>query len=213
MDDIQDFIDSEDWYKEMGIPYKRSYLLYGPPGTGKSSFAQALAGEIKFSICFVNCSDKINDFQFNSLLNQAPQKSIILIEDVDSIFSERKNTEKNNTLTFSGFLNAIDGVRSQEGRIIVMTTNYRERLDPALLRPGRVDEMFEINYSSHFQMEKLCFRFFKDAELAKKFAYQLPEYKFSMSMIQGFLLRYRKNPQEILNNISNLLESDENIKI
>jgi len=76
----------------MGIPYKRSYLLYGPPGTGKSSFAQALAGQIKFSICFVNCSDKINDFQFNNLLNKAPKKSIILIEDVDAIFSERRNT-------------------------------------------------------------------------------------------------------------------------
>ncbi len=44
-----------------------------------------------------------------------------------------------NALTFSGFLNAIDGVRSQEGRIIIMTTNYKEKLDPALLRPGRVD--------------------------------------------------------------------------
>ncbi len=97
----------------MGIPYKRSYLLYGPPGTGKSSFAQALAGHIKYSICFVNCSDKVNDFQFNSLLNKAPKQSIILIEDVDAIFSERRNTEKNNTLTFSGFLNALDGVRSQ----------------------------------------------------------------------------------------------------
>lgn len=66
--------------------------MFGPPGTGKSSFAQALAAEIKFSICFVNCSDKIGDFQFNGLLNKAPKKSIILIEDVDSIFSERKNT-------------------------------------------------------------------------------------------------------------------------
>ena len=92
IDDIQDFIDSEEWYTEMGIPYKRSYLLYGPPGTGKSSFAQAVAAYIKFSICFVNCSDRINDFHFNSLLNKAPKKSIILIEDVDSIFSERKNT-------------------------------------------------------------------------------------------------------------------------
>ena len=75
----------------MGIPYKRSYLLFGPPGTGKSSFAQALAAEIKHSICFVNCSDQINDFNFNRLLNMAPKKSIILIEDVDAIFSERKN--------------------------------------------------------------------------------------------------------------------------
>eukprot|EP00178_Gracilaria_changii_P024015 TRINITY_DN7249_c0_g1_i1.p1 TRINITY_DN7249_c0_g1~~TRINITY_DN7249_c0_g1_i1.p1 ORF type:complete len:110 (-),score=7.69 TRINITY_DN7249_c0_g1_i1:646-975(-) len=109
----------------MGIPYKRSYLFYGPPGTGKSSLAQAVAAEIQFSICFVNCSDKINDFNFNKLLNTAPKKSIILVEDVDSIFSERKNADNNNQLTFSGFLNAIDGVRSQEGRIIIMTTNYK----------------------------------------------------------------------------------------
>lgn len=152
LEDINDFIDSEEWYHEMGIPYKRSYLLYGPPGTGKSSFSQALAAEINYSICFVNCSDKINDFNFNTLLNQAPKKSIILIEDVDSIFSERKNTEKVNILTFSGFLNAIDGVRSQEGRIIVMTTNFKDKLDPALLRPGRIDEMYEINYASHYQI-------------------------------------------------------------
>lgn len=137
--DIQEFVDSEEWYIEMGIPYKRSYLLFGPPGTGKSSLAQAVAAELKHSICFVNCSDNINDFNFNKLLNTAPKKSIILVEDVDSIFSERKNTEKNNQLTFSGFLNAIDGVRSQEGRIIIMTTNFKERLDPALLRPGRTD--------------------------------------------------------------------------
>jgi chaperone BCS1 len=136
----------------MGIPYKRSYLLYGPPGTGKSSFAQAIASEIKYSICFVNCSDKINDFNFNRLLNSAPKKSIILIEDVDAIFSERKNTEKMNALTFSGFLNSIDGVRSQEGRIIIMTTNFKERLDPALLRPGRIDESYEINYASRYQI-------------------------------------------------------------
>jgi chaperone BCS1 len=76
---------------QMGIPYKRSYLLYGPPGTGKSSLAQAIAAQIQFSICFVNCSDNINDFNFNKLLNTAPKKSIILVEDVDSIFSERKN--------------------------------------------------------------------------------------------------------------------------
>jgi len=71
----------------MGIPFKRSYLLFGPPGTGKSSLAQAIAAEVKFSICFVNCSDKINDFGFNQLLNSAPKQSIILLEDVDAVFS------------------------------------------------------------------------------------------------------------------------------
>jgi mitochondrial chaperone BCS1 len=67
-----------------------------------------------------------------------------------------------NALTFSGFLNAIDGVRSQEGRIIIMTTNYKDKLDPALLRPGRVDEMYEITYATRFQIEKLCYRFYKN---------------------------------------------------
>lgn len=162
LSDIEEFISSEEWYQEMGIPYKRSYLLFGPPGTGKSSLAQALAGHYKFSICCLNCSDNINDFSLNSLLNRAPKKAIVLLEDVDSIFAERKSVEKVNTLTFSGFLNAIDGVRSQEGRIIIMTTNYKERLDPALLRPGRTDEAFEIKLASKFQIEKLCERFFKN---------------------------------------------------
>lgn len=99
-----------------------------------------------------------------------------------------------NALTFSGFLNAIDGVRSQEGRIIIMTTNYKEKLDPALLRPGRVDEMYEINYASQYQIEKMCLRFFKDEKLAKNFAEKIPENKFSMSMIQGYLLKFRKCP-------------------
>jgi chaperone BCS1 len=196
--DIREFIDSEEWYVSMGIPYKRSYLLYGPPGTGKSSLAQALAGEVKFSICFLNCSDNINDFHLNSLLNSAPKKSIILLEDVDSIFSERKNTGKTNSLTFSGFLNAIDGVRSQEGRIIVMTTNFRERLDPALLRPGRTDEAFEIGLANRYQIERMVLRFYQRPDLAKAFAELLPEGKFAMSMIQGFLVKYRRHPEKIM---------------
>ena len=117
------------------------------------------------SICFVNCSDKISDFEFNKLLHKAPQQSLILIEDVDAIFTERKKSEKDNqnTMTFSGFLNALDGVRSQEGRLLIMTTNHRDQLDPALLRPGRVDQMLEIGLATRNQLDQLCYRFFKDA--------------------------------------------------
>ncbi len=63
-------------------------------------------------------------------------------------------------MTFSGFLNALDGVRSQEGQIIFMTTNHREKLDPALLRPGRADVHVLLNYASEKQMVDLFLRFF-----------------------------------------------------
>jgi chaperone BCS1 len=58
-------------------------------------------------------------------------------------------------LSFSGFLNAIDGVRSQEGQILFMTTNHKERLDPALLRPGRADVHVHLNYASENQIKNL----------------------------------------------------------
>jgi len=69
-------------------------------------------------------------------------------------------------------LNALDGVRSQEGRILMMTTNHREKLDPALLRPGRADVHVELNYASEKQMKGLFLKFFptETTEKAQEFA-------------------------------------------
>jgi chaperone BCS1 len=70
----------------------------------------------------------------------APERSIILLEDVDAMFIDRTSVQKKKKgVTFSGFLNALDGVRSKDGTILIMTTNHREKLDPALIRPGRCD--------------------------------------------------------------------------
>jgi chaperone BCS1 len=115
-------------------------LLYGPPGTGKTSFTQAIAGAKNFNLCYVNLSkEDLNDESFNRMLQDAPTKSILLLEDID-VFKKREGGELySRDLSFSGFLNALDGVRSQEGQILFMTTNHREKLDPALLRPGRTD--------------------------------------------------------------------------
>lgn len=121
-------------------------MLYGPPGTGKTSFTQAIAGALKLNICYLNLSgDRLCDDGLNRALNDAPAQSIILLEDIDGIFIKREYVDRNGItrsrrrVTFSGLLNALDGIRSQEGRILFMTTNHREKLDPALLRPGRCD--------------------------------------------------------------------------
>ena len=96
---------------------------------------------MKLNICYLNLSgDTLDDDGLNRALNDAPANSIILLEDIDGIFVGReavRRTKRN--VTFSGLLNALDGVRSQEGRILFMTTNHREKLDPALLREGRCD--------------------------------------------------------------------------
>ena len=88
--------------------------------------------------------NELDDDGLNRALNDAPQNSIILMEDIDGIFVERESVlrdkgEGERSVSFSGLINALDGVRSQEGRILFMTTNHREKLDPALMRPGRVD--------------------------------------------------------------------------
>ena len=143
-----------------GVPYRRGYLLFGPPGTGKTSFVQAIAGALKLNLCYVNLSNgEMTDDTLNRLLTDAPERSIILLEDIDAMFNQREMTYKSK-LSFSGFLNALDGVRSQEGQILFMTTNHKEKLDAALLRPGRADVHVNLNLASEKQIKCLFERFF-----------------------------------------------------
>ena len=153
-----------DWYIKNGIPYRRGYLLHGPPGTGKTSFICAVAGHLKLNLCYLNLSSgRLDDDGLNRALNDAPGGSIILLEDIDAIFVQRHKVSQEREgrhVTFSGLLNALDGVRSQEGQIVFMTTNHIENLDPALLRPGRADYHALLNNASHMQMKIMFKRIF-----------------------------------------------------
>ena len=105
----------------------------------------------------------LDDDELAKLLENCPIKSIILLEDIDAIFADRISVGENSrrrSVSFSGLLNALDGVRSQEGRILFMTTNHKEKLDPALLRPGRADVHIMLNYASALQIKKFYLKFF-----------------------------------------------------
>ncbi|SPC61810.1 related to BCS1 - mitochondrial protein of the AAA family of ATPases [Ustilago sp. UG-2017b] len=163
--DVKRFLSRDRWYAERGIPYRRGYLLHGAPGSGKSSFITALAGHLDFNICLLNLSERgLTDDKLNHLLSNAPDRSILLLEDVDAAFLGRQQTAEDGyqaSVTFSGLLNALDGVASGESRIIFMTTNHIEKLDPALIRPGRVDMIAELGDAEREQVEELMVRFYR----------------------------------------------------
>ncbi|KAF2425311.1 putative mitochondrial chaperone BCS1 [Tothia fuscella] len=208
VDDIQTFLEGRTWYLDRGIPYRRGYLLYGPPGTGKSSFIQALAGELDFNIAILNVSERgLTDDKLNHLLTKVPQRTIVLLEDADAAFVNRRSSDGEGysgpNVTFSGLLNALDGVASAEERIIFLTTNHIERLDEALVRPGRIDMTVRMGEATAYQIEQLWDRFYgdddKDGVMKKKFMERVGELglvgRVSTAALQGLFL-YNKGDME-----------------
>ena len=95
-----------------------------------------------------------------------------MLEDCDAAFSNRRQVESDGysgaTVTFSGLLNALDGVAAAEERIVILTTNHVERLDEALIRPGRIDMTVRIGEASRYQAGLMWDRFYSDVDIDGK---------------------------------------------
>lgn len=135
--DLDGFLAKKDLYEKAQIPFKRGYLFYGSPGNGKSSIAYAIAEHLKYDVYMINPATLIPE-NFNTAFNNIPSNSIVLIEDIDSFYNQRKPIN-NNKVNYSTFINALSGVEKKENIITVFTTNHIENLDPALIRAGRCD--------------------------------------------------------------------------
>uniref|UniRef100_A0ACD5T6P0 Uncharacterized protein n=1 Tax=Avena sativa TaxID=4498 RepID=A0ACD5T6P0_AVESA len=167
VDDLDRFIKRKDYYRRIGKAWKRGYLLYGPPGTGKSSLIAAIANHLRFDIYDLELTGVDSNSDLRRLLVGMTNRSILVVEDIDCTIelmqreeqdedkekakSKSKDKEKKKAedkVTLSGLLNFVDGLWSTSGeeRIIIFTTNYKERLDPALLRPGRMDMHIHMGY-------------------------------------------------------------------
>lgn len=215
VNDIDLFQNRGQWYAQRGIPYRRGYLLHGPPGSGKSSFIYALAGHFNYNICLLNLSERgITDDKLNHLLVNAPERSIILLEDIDAAFNKRVQTGADgyqSSVTFSGLLNALDGVGSGEERIIFMTTNHLSKLDKALIRPGRVDLIELLGDANLEQAHELYIRFYPTSseQNQQSFLNKLNEgmisgYSVSMASLQGMFIR--TNEEEAIKYLPMLFE-------
>ncbi|KAG8937612.1 hypothetical protein FRC04_010550, partial [Tulasnella sp. 424] len=174
--DLRDFMENKDWYAAAGIPWRRGVLLWGPPGTGKSTTVHAIAGELQLEIyCVPLSSGDIDDSALQRLVAATPPSCILLLEDIDCAFGSREaegdddDPEKpfnpfsynsRRKVTLSGLLNVLDSVSSEEGRIVIATTNHIDKLDPALLRPGRMDLIVEYKLATRQQTIELFTRFY-----------------------------------------------------
>ena len=167
------FLNNRSKLEELGITWKRGYLLYGEPGNGKSSFILYLAEKYNLPIVVIDLSvcsnDKLKNI-YEELSVDTP--AIILYEDIDSVFNLRENINKSDygkleekAVTFDTLLNCIDGVNQHNGLIHFITTNNIDKVDNALKnRPSRIDECVFISNPNEKERRELISFYFECTE-------------------------------------------------
>lgn len=195
--DLERFRDGFKWYKERGIAYKRGYCFHGDPGNGKSSIATAMALMMRRQIYFLNLNSFEKDVYMMKAFQTMKNNSIVLIEDIDTMFDG--NTSLRGKITFSCLLNCIDGVASRGGSITIITTNHFNKLDPALIRAGRMDVIKEIPNPSDDLVVDYVRGFFSDNNIS--FSPELQN-KISMSKIQEVCISNKEDAAAALKAIA-----------
>jgi chaperone BCS1 len=175
-----------EFYRRTGRAYKTSFLLYGPPGTGKSTFIAAVANYMGYSIYDMDLSGVNSNLELRALLTQVSDRAVVVVEDIDTVElpsrvapkgdgdgppdrKSRSSAMEQSRLTLGGVLNFADGLRSSCGseRIFIFTTNHPERLDPALVRPGRMDMHIKLSYCNVEVADALVASYLELPDLSK----------------------------------------------
>lgn len=162
IDNVDSFASRRNWNNAKCLPNRTGILLHGNPGTGKSSLIQALATHFKRDIYYLDLSTIKSSSVLNTLMSKEVdwKQVFLVVEDVDATGAKIKNRKEDGDdnkigLTLSALLNAFDGLISPEDMVILATTNHKDHIDPALLRPGRFDLQIEIGYCGRKEFEDM----------------------------------------------------------
>ena len=186
-DDLESFFKNEKRYTKLGIPYKRNYLFEGIPGTGKSSLILSLASKYKMNIGIISLNKELDDYSFMKSISNIPKDTMLVLEDIDGLFDD----DKQNSLTFSGVLNTLDGLGRQDKLITIMTTNHLNKLNKSLKRAGRIDYKIHFDYCNQNQIKSMMNKFFDREEKVNIdidiFIKKIDKMKITPSILQYFL--------------------------
>ncbi|KAL0226061.1 hypothetical protein P9112_013385 [Eukaryota sp. TZLM1-RC] len=186
------FQNNKEWYEKKGIPHTLGILLYGPPTTGKTSIIKSIMNYLKRDAHIVKLTKYSNPYINETLHNS---RCIVVFEDIDCLdgittnrngeipkrnekeLTEYKNQNTNKKeITLQEILNILDGLDEGSDRLIIMTTNHPEKLDPAITRPGRIDIKLEMPNASLKSLQDIINHFYNsniivtNKELDKKFS-------------------------------------------
>lgn len=206
--DVERFLSLRQEYERVNIPWHRGYLFYGPAGTGKTSLALAVASEFDIPVHSISLSTLENGKDLLKAISQIDSDATVLIlEDVDvaSTTHSRDDSKERDKdkVPLDVLLNVLDGAGTPSGLITIMTTNYADRLDDALIRPGRVDYKLLIDDLDDDQLRRMVewYTGMKDFKLPKI------ESSITPADVTGAVKSYIGHPDLCIAQVKNLVET------
>lgn len=186
-DDFAHFFGAREVYERYRIPWKRGVLFIGPPGNGKTHTVKALVNQLGQACLYVRGfkSEYATDQENIRVVFERARMTtpcIVVLEDLDSMIDEKSR---------AFFLNELDGFETNQGIVVLATTNYPDRLDPAILeRPSRFDRKYYFELPA--QAERAAYVAFWNGQLNVELQFSAATAAQLVQSTEGFSFAYLK---------------------
>ena len=207
------FVKNKEEYERLGIPYNLGFLFHGEAGTGKTSCIKAIANYLKRDLYVVNLTLVRTNEKLLEILEGCTEELIFVFEEIDccgQLLLDRGETssltplsiqeQEEDRLTLGSILEILDGIIEQPGRICIFTTNYPERIDKALLRPGRIDMIVEFKKMRKQDVRQM-YQLWFHTDIPSKLYDKMKDYTYSQAEIGNLFQKYQDKPKIILSHL------------